>query len=926
MDDVFLGAAPPRVGSLISLPRVPRTVRLAFTEDRGGTAFPVRTQSRREVTPVPQLSPQDGTREAPTDVPQQGPAGDPPGSVIELSSVARIPEPLDPATVQDEFRTFLREEDAREQQLSFRAEAYRRERRATLRASLTLHPAMPSGNSHLRARKSVRSSAAPRPTKPPALRYRPPRSPRVRATGIALQDIRTPDADQARATARAVPRSEERPAVTAPKSPGWTRTDLFHAQDTSEGDQRLLVAPPIPWRKVRKVKLSQPARARPLRYRVREAVVVFFITTIMGGAIGLLGVFGRLPRITALVGGTARDGAVQLLAGLKAITVADVTAGQEALNRASTLFQRAETELQSSTSTVTRLLAYLDPRDRYASGRALLDAGQKLSTLGEDAARLVLLFKDEGGEAASLTDTLNRAQPLLVRLSTGLTEVETMLQGVSVEGMPPDVRSELQKLQQGSRGLAQLMSGLVGSYDVLLELLGARHDRQYLVVFQNNRELRPTGGFIGSLALVDVSRGEVRKVAVDTIYNPDGQLKEYIVPPAPLRKITDRWFARDANWFADFRRSAQKVATLFERSGGPTVDGVIAVTPTVLEQLLRITGPIAMPQYGLTVNAENVLDETQRLVTIDYDREKNTPKAFIADLMPEILSRVAALPRDRWGTLADLFMESLQNKHVLVFLRDVTAQAAVETLGWAGAVEEARGDYLLRVEANVGGHKTDELMDQSVSYDVTIAADGTAVATLVTTRHHQGSLAGRPGWNVGEDWYRKTNIVYERVLVPRGSELLEARGFTREGEVPTVYENTADYRTYETDPDLSALEDSSRTHNSGTIIAEEEGKTSFGNWVVTAPGETSVTVYRYRLPFRYDVRSAVATAFNYSLLLQSQPGHRPVRTQATLRLPPGYQVSWVGPEGSVTRDGERKAVFTEILTHDRVWGVVAEQK
>jgi hypothetical protein len=132
------------------------------------------------------------------------------------------------------------------------------------------------------------------------------------------------------------------------------------------------------------------------------------------------------------------------------------------------------------------------------------------------------------------------------------------------------------------------------SHAVVLELLGSRQDRQYLVMFQNNRELRPTGGFIGSFALVDVSRGEVRKVLVDTIYNPDGQLKDFLIPPVPLQKITDRWFARDANWFADFRTSASKVAHLFERSGGPTVDGVLAITPVLLEDLLRLTGPISM--------------------------------------------------------------------------------------------------------------------------------------------------------------------------------------------------------------------------------------------------------------------------------------------------------------------------------------------
>jgi hypothetical protein len=414
-------------------------------------------------------------------------------------------------------------------------------------------------------------------------------------------------------------------------------------------------------------------------------------------------------------------------------------------------------------------------------------------------------------------------------------------------------------------------------------------------------------------------------VHVDSIYNPDGQLHDFLVPPRPLQKITDRWFTRDANWFADFRRSARSISKLFEKSGGPTVDGVIAVTPTVLERLLRVTGPIEMPVYKTTVTADNVIDETQRLVTFEYDRTKNTPKAFLADLLPEILRRVAELPRERWGDLVGALSDALKEKHLLVYLTNAEAQASVEKLGWGGTVDATSGDYLLRVEANVGGHKTDELMEQSVEYDVTVEADGSAVATLVTTRHHKGSRDGRPDWKPEEDWYRLPNVVYERTLVPIGSTLLEARGFTADADVPTPYVNTTDYRTFTRDPELAALEDDASTHDSGTVISEEEEKTSFGNWIVTEPGETVVTVYRYRLPLALNTRSIFDPSFRYGLLAQSQPGHQPVRFHATLHAPPGYRVVWAGPEGSAT-GSERTGEFSAILASDRVWGAVVERQ
>ena len=661
------------------------------------------------------------------------------------------------------------------------------------------------------------------------------------------------------------------------------------------------------------------------RRHIWEAVRIATGALGVGLLVGTLGSLNTVPRLGRVVGATAGQGAEHLARGLRAIALADVTASQRELDQAQVLFDRAERELLSSTTLAVRLLGHLDPNARYASGRKLLAAGQELTALGEHARELVLLFRGDRGEPGTLTETLEQGSPHIHALAAGLREIDARIRDIPANAVPANRRGELHTLQSSIRTLSTLASGLVGSQDVLLELLGARRDRQYLFVFQNNRELRPTGGFIGSFALVDVSRGEVRNVRVDTIYNPDGQLREYLVPPVPLRKLTDRWFTRDANWFADFRVSALKIASLFERSGGPTVDGVIAVTPTVLERLMRVAGPIEMPAYNITVTADNVVDETQRLVTYDYDREKNTPKTFIADLLPEILNRVVHLPRERWGDVVGVLTDSVREKHILISLRDPEAQAKVEHLGWAGAVEDTDGDYLLRVEANIGGQKTDELMDQSMDYDVTIEADGSAVATLVTTRHHQGSRDGRPGVEPSTDRYRMSNVVYERTLVPRGSELLEARGFTPEESVPTPFTNTADYRTYVQDPDLAALEEGAALHPSGTVITEEEGKTSFGNWIVTEPGETTVTVYRYRLPLTFDTRSLLLSAFRYSLLAQSQPGHIPVRFQGTVRLPPGFRVAWGGPEGSTTYDGERRATFTSVLASDSVWGIVAER-
>lgn len=678
-----------------------------------------------------------------------------------------------------------------------------------------------------------------------------------------------------------------------------------------------------------------PAQKRPrrlrARFRFRESLRVGIGALAFGGLFASLASFGDLPRIARHVETIAGRGTAALTKGVHSLLVADTRAGTRDFTQALSEFQEALRQLNHSTTLLQRIAARMDPQARLEAARTLLTAGERSAALGVEVTKIVELFQREGKE--TLTETLEAALPGLTRLEVSLSDVLKDLGEVERASLPEDAVGNTASLRQILRVLQRSVRGFLASHAVVLELLGSRHDRQYLVMFQNNRELRPTGGFIGSFALLDVSQGEVRKVRVDTIYNPDGQLKDFLVPPVPLQKITDRWFTRDANWFADFRVSASKVAHLFERSGGPTVDGVLAVTPDVLADLLRLTGPIPMPDYGVTITADNVTEETQRLVTYEYDRERNEPKAFIADLMPEVLNRITAMPRERWGELMETFVEALTKKHFLVYFRNEEAEAAVVQLGWGGALPELPQanaavlvDHLGRVEANIGGHKTDTLIEQSVEHEVLIGPEGSANVTLVVTRHHRGSKAGSVGVDPAEDPAQKTNIVYERTFVPLGSELLEARGFTKESDVPSVFANAAAYAEFLTDGDVTALQKNNQAHASGLTIGTESGFTTLGGWVVTRPEETTVTVLRYRLPFQLPRPSLLASILRYELLLSHQPGHLPILTRSSLRVPEGFRISWAGPTTAVTNIGEQKATFAALTDRDLTWGAVLEEK
>ena len=156
-----------------------------------------------------------------------------------------------------------------------------------------------------------------------------------------------------------------------------------------------------------------------------------------------------------------------------------------------------------------------------------------------------------------------------------------------------------------------------------IQPLALFRDGKYLVLFQNNAELRSSGGFIGSYAVVDVSNLAIKNISFNTnILALDRQFtdKNFVQAPAPLAKFlkNQSWQLRDSNYDASFPEASQDILNFYSRETGDSVDGVIALNAQVIVDLLKLTGPIKLDQYNLTVTADNFYDVTQFQVEKAY--------------------------------------------------------------------------------------------------------------------------------------------------------------------------------------------------------------------------------------------------------------------------------------------------------------------
>lgn len=578
--------------------------------------------------------------------------------------------------------------------------------------------------------------------------------------------------------------------------------------------------------------------------------------------------------------------------GAQALKVRDIVSAEQAFQEADHAFKRGTTFLFGA-QYLLPVLQYVPGLERGVSGIALMEAGGHFTRGAQSFTALidkVLHELESQSTNPSLLDLLKGSEAALTDGKQALQAALISLQYVRPESLPEDKQAPFRRGERLLPILTESLNLSIEHFDILTELLGGNGPRLYLFLFQNNHELRPTGGFIGSYALLDIYQGHIRRFFVDGIFNPDGQLKENIVPPAPIQKISAGWSLHDSNWFPDFPTSAEKARFFYEKTGGPTTDGVIALTPEVLERVLKIIGPIDLPEYGITVDAENFLPLLQEEVELHYDKEENNPKKILGDLTGVILERLTKNPDPilLWQ-LADSIVELLNERHVLLFARDTRAQSLIQASGWSGAMLSTPYDYLSVIHTNINGFKTDGVIEDSIEHAVSVQSDGTLLDTVKVTRTHTGG-------NTPHEWWNKVNANYMRVYVPLGSELLSAEGMTREFPTPPL-----DYEALAFRRDAEVVREESKIRideASGTRIGEEFGKTVFGNWVYVSPGESVTVTYRYRLPFRLAVTDG-DQAVPFSILYQKQAGTKQAKLHSTVVYPEGLTPIWQSSENLV---------------------------
>lgn len=617
----------------------------------------------------------------------------------------------------------------------------------------------------------------------------------------------------------------------------------------------------------------------------------------------------------------------EIINGARLASEQNYNAATDRFASAATSFSGAREEI-AYLSRLFRVLAPVVPVEEVrlaAQADLFLRAGELAADLGADSTQL---FAELGEQTEwSARDALAIFKDYLKSSGAQTVELKRLMDRIDESSLPADYRETFALAKETTGLLAESWRELEKLATSLEIFLGFERDQRYLLVFQNNTEMRASGGFIGSYALMDFRDGEIRQIEAPGggSYDTEAGLKHKIISPQPLHLVNPLWHFWDANWWPDWPASAEKLMWFYEKSDGPTVDGVISLTPTVLEDILKVIGPVKLKDdYGLTLTADNFWLEVQTLAERQPD-ETNRPKEIIGDALDAIMAKLPArLNKEMLADLLKLTEKNLRQKHILLYFTDERLQSTLADFGWDAKVAEAERDYLMVVNTNIAGGKSDRAIRETISHHAAAGPDGSIVNTVRVKREHTGEKK--------DPYSGVRNVNWARVYVPAGSELLEAGGF----EFPDERYFEAPEEFWQDDPDVARTEGQGLTDPATkTRIYRENGKTVFANWTMVDPGGTIEYFFKYRLPFRLEPvidegngpdkgadTSAAAPAENYvySLLTQKQPGSIGSRFISELSLPERFKAAWQYPVKPDAAD--TGWLVDDVLSADRFYAVL----
>jgi hypothetical protein len=497
------------------------------------------------------------------------------------------------------------------------------------------------------------------------------------------------------------------------------------------------------------------------------------------------------------------------------------------------------------------------------------------------------------GTGRQIIGPLLASYPHLLNARNHLSQALAARDQIDRAALSPEASAALSEVDKQLPRFYKLADTLVAVPDRLSNLLGFQEQKVYLLLSQNNDELRPTGGWIGAYGVLVVKRGAIVAYEFHSSYSP------LLKPPKAecpgenptwwIQLMEPVWSCFYAQWTADFPTLAGQVKWFYENGGNAyaPIDGIIALDLTGIETLLAALGPVEVSDYEELIDAQNMRSRFYNYRSRQVEGEEEIHKTFLASLSNVVTNNLNGASPEQMVAILEALARMLREKHLLLSFDDPDLAAWVAELGGDGTINPTTDDYLFVVDSSLIG-KVYHSIEESIEYEVRI--------------NREGDLTGQ----VTLDWFFPPDAVEaDPAIAYQYAGTDQSPNF---GDMARVY------------IPQGSVWVGTKGNNSPTQFAEEGGKLMLGNWNVVALGEHKQIRHDYIVPARIE---KIDGRSYYRLTVQKQPGTQAHPLKVKVILPEGAELVTSTPEArAVKNEGQTMIEFETRLVTDQNFEVV----
>ncbi len=386
-------------------------------------------------------------------------------------------------------------------------------------------------------------------------------------------------------------------------------------------------------------------------------------------------------------------------------------------------------------------------------------------------------------ENIKLTNLLQNMRPDFEKLYSMLNDTISIYNKVT-DLWSQELNSQFEKAKAKLTEAQRVLNIVNNNYDTFLSIMWHRKEKNYLILFQNNDEIRPTWWFMWSLATVSIKSWKITNFVRDDIYAYEWDINKVYTDkesaPEWLHEITWTFWLRDANYFIEHNRSSRKIKFFLDKIN-KDIDAIIYINQNTILDFLEYTWEIHFSKLWTSITKDNFSLVISTLVEAKVFKVWTlwTPKQILFDFANDFLSILKA--KKDYSKYMEIIDKNIKSRDLVIYSFDPKENKLLEDLWLTWKIDYSKTlDFAYPVYTSIWWNKSDRYIETKYKKSIKTNNDCSVDTNLNIYRaHHFSKLEEEKVVELlNKYWvedqtdiiniqWRWTNKSYTRVVLPK---------------------------------------------------------------------------------------------------------------------------------------------------------------